>query len=638
MAREVKVKIVINGKDDSGPAFASLGGSLQRVGEIAGGILTAQVFSRIADGITSLGFAAIDTTKQLEQNRIGLKGILGSLEAADTTIARVKEEAKKTPFELPGLLEMTQLLATATKDGDRSVNLILSLGDALSFVGKGEPELKRIVANMQQIQAVGRASLLDVRQFGNAGIPVFELLADKTGLAGEALADFISDGGVTFELLEELFNNASEAGGRFFNAMEAQSGTLTGIQSNISDTVGIIGTEVVQQSGLFDILKDSAQGFLGFLDQHKDDIISFFKNAVESIIDLRDTVMPIFNTISEFIGGILAKALEKGKQLLTDLEPAFDSLKETFDTARPFLEKVFEVVKIFVEQGLTALWDAIQNYVVPAIDILAEIVERVTGLIVALLTPLFDWLSKNPELAKTISDVALAIGGLLIVKSVATHIWNAVAASIEWAASLLSKVVPAIGSTIGSVGTLSSNLVAMAGTAGPFVAIGAAAAAAMAIVGKLIDDSISAYEQMVQAQVAAGEVHHNANQRVIDFLQANPQYQGKGITSIQALSNLIKSNPGDINPFAMGGSFVTNGPMHMLVGDNPGSREKVTVTPIQGNNTVSPGEPGGSSIIINVEGSIIKESDLADTVIKAIRSLAAMEAKNPSDYLNLSGR
>jgi len=57
--------------------------------------------------------------------------------------------------------------------------------------------------------------------------------------------------------------------------------------------------------------------------------------------------------------------------------------------------------------------------------------------------------------------------------------------------------------------------------------------------------------------------------------------------------------------FARGGQFVTSGPMNMTVGDNPGGREMVTVTPLSSTNFEGPG--AGVSVgdtIININGGL----------------------------------
>jgi len=65
--------------------------------------------------------------------------------------------------------------------------------------------------------------------------------------------------------------------------------------------------------------------------------------------------------------------------------------------------------------------------------------------------------------------------------------------------------------------------------------------------------------------------------------------------------------------FARGGSFVTDGPQQILVGDNPGGRERVDVSPLSSPNFDG---PGGSEVTVNIMGNVIgTEEFVRDTLI-----------------------
>lgn len=55
-----KLRIVVEGRDDASPALRSVGGALGNIATVAGGMLAAQLFSRVASGIASVGRAALD--------------------------------------------------------------------------------------------------------------------------------------------------------------------------------------------------------------------------------------------------------------------------------------------------------------------------------------------------------------------------------------------------------------------------------------------------------------------------------------------------------------------------------------------------------------------------------------------------
>jgi tape measure domain len=177
---------------------------------------------QFATGIAAAGVAlggfigyGVKVAADLQTAKIGLTTLLGSAEEAGKTVERIKKESARTPFELVGLTQATQLLASVTKNGDKAIDIILNVGEGLAAMGKGQAELDRIIVNLQQVAAVGKASMTDIKQFAFAGIPIFEMLTEQTKLSGEALSKFIEGGGVSFEMLTTMFDKANDAGGRF---------------------------------------------------------------------------------------------------------------------------------------------------------------------------------------------------------------------------------------------------------------------------------------------------------------------------------------------------------------------------------------------------------------------------------------
>lgn len=253
-----------------------------------------------AAGAGLVGFGA-KIAGNLESARQGFITLLGSAEKADAAIALVKKDAAATPFELPGLIQANQLLTSVTKDAGKSETLLMNVGKALAAMGKGQPELDRIIVNLQQIGATGRATLMDVRQFAFAGIPIFEMLSQATGKTGTALEDMISNGEVTFEMLTNMFNEAGGAGGRFEKAFINQAGTFNQLMSNMKDTISITAAEIVTSTGIFEGLKKAVATVITYLDENKENIVAGIKNFMELIKNNAPLVAGI-------LAGILAPA------------------------------------------------------------------------------------------------------------------------------------------------------------------------------------------------------------------------------------------------------------------------------------------------------------------------------------------
>jgi tape measure domain-containing protein len=242
-------------------AAGSIDNAAQSVLRLASSYLS---FRTIYEGL-SLG---LRTAADLQTFQIGIQTLTGSAKDAADTIARIKIEAMRTPFQINGLARATQLMSSVTHDGGKALDLVLNMGEALAALGKGEPELDRVMINMQQIAALGWAQNIDIKQFAYAGIPIYDMLAKETGIARDGLGDFIKNHGVTYQLLVDMFDKANDAGGRFFHAYQNQLGTFSQAWSNMQDSIAFTLANLVKYSGVFSLLTQGMLAFTAVVQNH----------------------------------------------------------------------------------------------------------------------------------------------------------------------------------------------------------------------------------------------------------------------------------------------------------------------------------------------------------------------------------
>lgn len=259
-----KVEFVISAKDEASQVIKNVDKNAQEMSwsvwksfdsMVAPSAAFLWVITAVGAWMVVLAKNGLTAAADLETAEIGLTTLLKSADEAGRTVDRIKKEAARTPFELVGLSQAVQLLASVTKDGDKAIDVVLDVGEGLAAMGKWQPELDRIIVNLQQIAAVGKASMLDIKQFAFAGIPIFEMLQEQTWLYGEQLGDLITDGWVTFDMLTTMFDKANDEGWKFFNAYKNQAGSFNQALSNMKDSVTIFLSELVKQTWLFDAMK-----------------------------------------------------------------------------------------------------------------------------------------------------------------------------------------------------------------------------------------------------------------------------------------------------------------------------------------------------------------------------------------------
>lgn len=206
----------------------------------------AKKFSSLGEGIVNQGVAF---NQQMEKYTTGFTNMLGSAEKAQAVLNQIKQDAARTPLNVDSLVQANQLLISAGVSAGETRSTILALGDAVSATGGGSEVLSRMAANLQQIKNVGKAASIDIKQFAMAGIDIYGVLADYTGKSTAEVQGMT----ITYDLLTAALKKASEEGGRYYNAMETQSQTLSGrietLKDNWSQLLGTLTKGLTETEG-----------------------------------------------------------------------------------------------------------------------------------------------------------------------------------------------------------------------------------------------------------------------------------------------------------------------------------------------------------------------------------------------------
>ena len=204
---------------------------------ITQGTVMANVFSKLGSAALSAaeGFisSGIEYNAQIEKYTTGFTNMLGSAEAAQQVMSQIQEDAAKTPFDVASLTQANQYLISAGENASYARDTIMALGDAVSATGGGNDELNRMSQNLQQIANTGKATTADIKQFAYAGIDVYGILADYTGKSTAEVQKMT----ISYDLLTQALQAASEEGGRYYNSMDTQSQTMNGRVSTLKDNV-----------------------------------------------------------------------------------------------------------------------------------------------------------------------------------------------------------------------------------------------------------------------------------------------------------------------------------------------------------------------------------------------------------------
>lgn len=215
-------------------------------------------------------------------------------EARETTLW-IQQLAIASPFtsqDVGNVFRVSQAYGLTTETAKELLPLMLDLGSAAGF---NSDVLERVALALGQVQARGKLTGEEIRQLGNAGVPIRDILVKNLGIANSEFEDFVENGELTAEVVMPLiieslkeFKGASE---------EVTRNTLTGLANAFKELVEI------GQVDLFQGIADS------------------IKTTMREIVDaLQDPkVRPALVALGQFMGTIFVQAIREIREALAAL-------------------------------------------------------------------------------------------------------------------------------------------------------------------------------------------------------------------------------------------------------------------------------------------------------------------------------
>lgn len=188
-----------------------------------------------------------DITMEFELQRVSLGALIQDAHQADVLFSQIKAAAVESPYQIKDLVNYTKQLAAYGVEQNKLFGTVMQYADVAAGLGA---DMSRVILAMGQIRAAGVLKGTELRQLTELGLPMVDLLSKKlTDLRGEFVStgevfSMISDKAISFKMVEEIFNDLTSAGGRFYNMQQKQSETLKGQWSNLQDTFSIMFDEM----------------------------------------------------------------------------------------------------------------------------------------------------------------------------------------------------------------------------------------------------------------------------------------------------------------------------------------------------------------------------------------------------------
>ena len=191
--------------------------------------------------IGAMAKSVVHLADQYEQAKISFTTMLGSADKASDLLTKLSAFAKKTPFELSEVRENAKQLLAMGISAEKIIPTMKALGDVSA--GLSVP-MERLALNYGQVMTKGKLAGQELKDFTTAGVPLLDELSKNLGKSKTEIQAMVSKGQISAEMVTEAFRTMTSEWGKFADLMSAQSGTLSGMWSNFSDSLAQIGEKI----------------------------------------------------------------------------------------------------------------------------------------------------------------------------------------------------------------------------------------------------------------------------------------------------------------------------------------------------------------------------------------------------------
>lgn len=396
------IDILINAKDNAKPALDSVTGGLNKMGEAATqggskvsamtiavgtaiGGLAAQGIAKLGEFASSIVSTGIQFDNMKQQATIAFTTMLGDGGKAKAFLDDLQRFAAATPFEFPELVQASQKLLAmgfAAKDVKPTLTAI---GDAVAGLGGGSEMIDRVTTAIGQMQAKGKAASGEMMQLTEAGIPAWQMLADKIGVTVPEAMDRVSKGAIDADTAVGAILEGMET--NFGGLMDAQSRTFGGLMSTIQDTFTQVSGQVMQP--FFNLMSDGLQRIVDFTSSPT------FTAGVESF--------------ANWISQITVQAVDWAQNVWPSVQTAFASLMDVIQGRTSVLDffknlwnetwglaqDIFQRVTDFVTSNLPTWTETLKGWADAAWQWLVAATPKVVDQLAQWQTGIINWVVTN---------------------------------------------------------------------------------------------------------------------------------------------------------------------------------------------------------------------------------------------------
>ena len=444
------VQIVPSARGIKGAIESTLGGPLQQTGKTLGNTLSTNIGSglqKIGGAMTSYitkpalaavtalaGYTLFSGWKrmtEIDNAKVKLQAIGNSMKDVEVISQNALASVKGTAYGMDAAMTTSAAaVAAGIKPGKELESYLKAIADAAAVAGVDMSDMGSI---FNKVATSGKAHNDVLGQMADAGIPIYQYLADQLGVSADKVFDLAKAGEIGLADFQAAVE--THIGGA---AKEIGSKTITGALSNLKAALSRVGANFLGSA-------DDADSFAG-------------------------KVLPMLNNLMENLEPIEEKAKELGAQFA-----------DAFSKFASAVSKIPLPVLGGIAGALVGIGPAVSivSKLIPIFAGLSGPVVAVVGGIAALAAVLGIAYAKSESFRNAVNDLVKAIGPLLLpvlksagdflkiliteVVSTATAIGNALAPVIKMLTPVIKVLVTLLGTRLRIAFTIMGTAVQMGG-------------------------------------------------------------------------------------------------------------------------------------------------------------------------------
>lgn len=256
--------------------------------------------------IVGFGKSALKASADLEVFKQGLSFTLGSGAEAEKLIKNIQAIGEASAYDMTQLMPLARQWVNIGNSAEEATSKMRKIVDLGSAYGMQTEQIQAANLALTQMSMAGKIGSQDMMQLINAGVPAWQLLADKMGLSVAQVRELSQQGALGEEAINTLWDAITDktqgAAAKMGDTMMAK---FSNMQESVTNSMAAIGDIIIQGLDLKGVM-DSVGSMTSGFKEHMQKISAAAKEVGvgQAILDEVMNISPQFAVILGKLGNV----------------------------------------------------------------------------------------------------------------------------------------------------------------------------------------------------------------------------------------------------------------------------------------------------------------------------------------------